>query len=444
MQKGTRKADKLRVMRVEFSFGRSGLEVELPPGPSWRVLKPRWAEALTDERRAIAEALDAPAAGPPLAKLAEGKRTAAISVCDITRPAPNRQTLPPVLERLHAAGIPPEGVTLLIATGLHRAATPEEIDEILGPEIASRYRVINHNARDREAHKELGATRSGTVVAIERAYVEADLHITLGFIEQHLMAGFSGGRKLVAPGLAYQETIKRLHSPHFMREPKAVEGRIEDNPLHQELLEIASMAGHDFIVDVVLTEGRRIAAVFAGEPREAHSQGVEFVRRQTTAWLPEKVRAVVTTAAGYPLDLTFYQAVKGITAASHIVEPGGVILLLAACDEGAGAGEFSRLLRESERPELFLREIENRPVTIDQWQLEKLALTCQTHRVWFYTPGLPAEYHAHLWGRIFATAPEAFEALAAEVGPDTAVAVIPEGPYVFARAEETLAPAAGD
>lgn len=428
---------------MEFAFGRSGLEAELPSGPRWRVLKPRWARALDNPTAAIVAALGSPAAGRPLSELARGRRTAAISVCDITRPAPNRMTLPPILERLHAGGIAPENVTLLIATGLHRAATPAEIDEILGPDIAARYRVVNHNARDEEAHAQLGVTRSGTRVAIERAFVEADLHITLGFIEQHLMAGFSGGRKLIAPGLAWQETIKRLHSPFFMRDPRAVEGSIEENPLHQELLEIAALAGHDFMLDVVLTENRRIAAVFAGEPREAHRQGVEFVRRHTTAWLPAPVRAAVTTSAGYPLDLTFYQAVKGITAASHIVEPGGVIVLLAACDEGAGASEFSRLLKESPDPGFFLRSISEIPVTIDQWQLEKLALACQTHQVWFYTPGLPAEYHANLWGKLFPSAADALGAVADYAGPDGEIAVIPEGPYVFARVEEAVAPAAG-
>lgn len=428
--------DKLRIMRIEFAFGRTGLEAELPGGPAWRVLKPRWAAALGDARAAIEEALDRPAAGPGLSELARGKRSAAISVCDITRPAPNRLTLPPLLERLEGAGIAREAITILIATGLHRAATEGEIEEILGAEIAGRYRLVNHNARDLEAHAQLGVTRSGTPVAIERAFVEADLHITLGFIEQHLMAGFSGGRKLIAPGLAYQDTIKRLHSPVFMRDERAVEGSIEDNPLHQELLEIAQMAGHDFIVDVVLTEGRQIAAVFAGEPREAHGKGIEFVRENTTAWLPGKVRGAVTTAAGYPLDLTFYQAVKGITAAAHIVEPGGVILLLAACEEGAGAGEFSRLLLQSDDPSIFLQNLVNAPVTIDQWQLEKLALACRTHRVWFYTPGLPEEYHGRLWGRLFPTAAGALEALAAEVGDGGEVALIPEGPYVFARARE--------
>lgn len=423
-------------MRVHFAFGKTGLEAELPPGPAWTLLEPRWAAPLADESAAIAQALDSPAAGPPLSELARGRRSAAIAVCDITRPAPNRLTLPPILERLHSSGIPREQTAILIATGLHRPATPAELDEILGPEIAASYPVVNHNARQREDHVFLGTASRGTPVWIDRRYVEADLHITLGFIEQHLMAGFSGARKLIAPGLADQETIRHLHSPRFMRDSRAVEGSIEGNPLHQELLEISQMAGHDFIVDVVLGKHRRICAVFAGSPRKAHAAGVAFVREQTTAWLPEPVEAAVTTAAGYPLDLTFYQAVKGVTAATHIVRPGGVILVLAACDEGAGAAEFSRLLMESGSAETFLREIAEKPVTIDQWQLEKLALAASSHRLWFYTPGLPPEYHPQLWGRCFASAAEALSALASGVRPQAPVAVIPEGPYVFARVRE--------
>ncbi|MGB9611991.1 MAG: nickel-dependent lactate racemase, partial [Bryobacteraceae bacterium] len=273
-------------MRVQFAFGKTGLEAELPPGPEWKILEPRYAEPLEDERAAIEQALDAPVAGPPLEELARGGKSAAISVCDITRPAPNRLTLPPLLERLHRAGIPPERIRILIATGLHRPATPAEVEEILGPGIAGAYPVVNHNARQRADHVYLGQASRGTPVWIDRRYVEADLHITLGFIEQHLMAGFSGGRKLIAPGLAGEETIRHLHSPRFMREPKAVEGSLEQNPLHEELLEIAKMAGHEFIVDVVLGRGRKITAVFAGEPRAAHAAGVAFVREKTTAWIP--------------------------------------------------------------------------------------------------------------------------------------------------------------
>lgn len=420
-------------MRVHFAFGKTGLDAELPPGPAWQVLQPRYAAPVEDERAAIETALEDPVAGPPLERLARGRRSAAIAVCDITRPAPNRLTLPPLLERLHRAGIPRERTTILIATGLHRPATPAELDEILGPDIAASYPLVNHNARQREDHVFLGQARHGTPVWIDRRYVEADFHITLGFIEQHLMAGFSGARKLIAPGLADQETIRCLHSPRFMRDRRAVEGSIEENPLHEELLEISQMAGHDFIVDVVLGEQKKITAVFAGSPRQAHGAGVAFVREKTTARLPAPVDAAVTTSAGYPLDLTFYQAVKGVTAATHIVRPGGIILVLAACAEGAGAGEFSRLLMESSSAETFLKEIADRPVTIDQWQLEKLALAALSHRLWFYTPGLPPEYHRKLWGRSFSTAAEALDALAAEVPAQAPVAVIPEGPYVFAR-----------
>jgi len=426
-------------MRVHFAFGKTGLEAELPPGPAWQVLKPRYAEPVSDEQAAVEAALDSPVAGPPIEALARGRRSAAIAVCDITRPAPNRVTLPPLLARLERAGIPRERTTILIATGLHRPATRAELEEILGPGIADSYPLVNHNARRGEDHVFLGQASHGTPVWIDRRYVEADLHITLGFIEQHLMAGFSGGRKLIAPGLAAEATIRHLHSPRFMRDPKAVEGSVEQNPLHEELLEISKMAGHDFIVDVVLGESRKITAVFAGEPRIAHAAGVEFVREKTTARLPAPVEAAVTTAAGYPLDLTFYQAVKGVTAATHIVRPGGVILILAACEEGAGAGEFSRLLLESADAETFLREIAEKPVTIDQWQLEKLALAAQSHRLWYYTPGLPPEYHPRLWGRSFSTAASALEALAAELPAGAPAAVIPEGPYVFARVQQCAA-----
>jgi nickel-dependent lactate racemase len=430
-------------MRVDFAFGKTGLAIDLPSGPAYRVIQPRFARAIDDPVAEIERRLDAPLGCPALEELARGRASAAISVCDITRPAPNRVTLPPVLARLERAGIPRERTTILIATGLHRPATPEEIVEILGQDIAASYPVVNHNARELTEHSELGATKSGTPVFIDRRYTGAGIRITLGFIEQHLMAGFSGGRKLIAPGLAYQDTIKALHSPRFMRDRRAVEGSIEENPLHNELLEIAAMAGHDFALDVALAPGRTICGVFAGEPRAAHAAGIAFVRENTTAWIPGLVPAAITTCAGYPLDLTFYQAVKGVTAASHIVEPGGIILLLAACDEGPGAAEFSRLLKESPDATAFLQTIRGTPVVIDQWQLEKLALVCQTHQVWFYTPGLPEEYHSSVWGRIFDTAALAVEALAAAVPAGAEVAVLPEGPYVFARPRsETLEPAA--
>src|ERR1022692_3796147 len=170
--------------------------VSLPDGPHYDLIESRSAGALPDIQAALGAALDRPIASKPPIELAAGKRTAAISVCDITRPAPNRITLPPLLDRLHDAGIPVEGITILIATGLHRAATTAELDIIVGPEIAAMYRVVSHDARAFADHRWLGTTRSGTPVFVDERFMAAGLHITLGFIEQHLMLGFSGGRKL--------------------------------------------------------------------------------------------------------------------------------------------------------------------------------------------------------------------------------------------------------
>ena len=425
-------------MRVDLAFGQKGLTVDLPQGFQYRLLEARSAVPLDRPEDAVRRALDAPIASPPLRELARGKSSAAISVCDITRPVPNRLILPPILSDLDAAGIPREKVTILIATGLHRPATPAEIREICGEDIAADYRIVNHNARALAEHRHLGATLSGTPVYIDERFVSAALHITVGFIEPHLMLGFSGGRKLIVPGLAAQETIKVLHSPKFMRDLRACEGSIHDNPLHLELLEIGGMARHDFLVDVALARGagqRPIAAVFAGDPIQAHREGVRFVSQVMLETLDGPVDAVITTSAGYPLDLTFYQAIKGITAASQIVKPGGKILLMAACAEGSGGKEFTALLKEHRSDRKFMEHILHSPVVVDQWQLEKLGLVTRNVEVLYHVPGLPAEYHRSLWGKSYPAADAAVQALTSALAPGSTIAVIPEGPYVLARAQ---------
>lgn len=417
-----------------MAFGKTGLELDLPDRFQYRVLEARSARALPDPAQTLEQALDEPIASAPLMELARGRRSAAISVSDITRPAPNAFVLPAVLRRLEAAGIPRERITLLIATGLHRPATDAEIREIVGEEIAAHYRVQNHFARELEAHRYLGRTKSGTPVYIDARFLDADLHLSLGLIEPHFMLGFSGGRKLVAPGLAARETIVVLHSPRFIRDPRSAEGLVEGNPLHEELLEIASMARHDFSVEVALNRRREIAGLWAGNPVEAHRRGMEFVSRALLEEIDAPADAAITSSAGYPLDLTFYQSIKGASAAAHVVKPGGRILLAAACEEGPGAPEFRELLKRYDRAEQYLKETAEAEVIIDQWQLDKLALVVQKAEVLFYVPGLNADYHPTLWGRAFPSPGAAVEALTAGLAPGATIAVIPEGPYVLARA----------
>lgn len=426
-------------MQAQFAFGRQGLTLQLPEGPRWQTITGRACPPLRDAQAAIASALDNPIGCACLEELARGQRSAAISVCDITRPAPNRLTLPPILERLHRAGIREESVTILIATGLHRQATPAELDTILGAEIARRYRIGNHDAREGDQHRWLGRTSRNTPVWIDERFMAADLHITLGFIEQHLMLGFSGGRKLVAPGVAGDETIRTLHSPRFMREPEAREGSIEDNPLHHELLEIARMAGHHFMLDVTMTGEREITGVFAGSPVEAHAAGVGFLRSHSMQELSEYADGAITSAAGYPLDLTFYQTVKGITAAQHLVRSGGPILLLAECSEGTGTAEFAEKLRSCSGHDSYLREIAEAEVIPDQWQLEKLALAGRQHPLFFYTPGIAREHLGFLGENSYADPDAAVAALLRTLPPEPTIALIPEGPYALAQVRPRVA-----
>jgi nickel-dependent lactate racemase len=431
-------------MQIHFAFGQHGLNLDLPDGPHYELIESRSASPLPDVPAALEYALDHPIGTQPLAALAAGKKTAAISVCDITRPAPNWLTLPPILKRLHSAGIPVEGVTILIATGLHREATSAEIDAILGPEIASKYRIVNHDARALDQHRFLGSTGRGIPVYIDERFMAAELHITLGFIEQHLMLGFSGGRKLIAPGLAAQETIKVIHSPLFMREPKAVEGSIAGNPLHAQLLEIARMAGHHFMLDVTLTQTREVSGVFAGDAVAAHAAGVEFLRTTSLEKLSGLADAVITSAAGHPLDLTFYQTVKGLTAAQHMVKPGGRILVLGECTEGVGSPEFAAKAAGFKSYDSFLDEIGSAPVEIDQWQLEKLALAGQRHELFFYIPGVKNSQLGKLAERCYPSGQAAVRAVLDGLPTGARVALVPEGPYVYARVPEDsaeLAPA---
>jgi lactate racemase len=423
-------------MNTRFAFGISGIELSVPDNQDCAVIESRHVEPLADANGALQYVLDHPMASAPLSELAKGKKKVAIVVCDITRPAPNPITLPPLLDRLHRSGVDRDGITILIATGLHRAATQAEVDLIVGSEIARSYRVISNDARAIGQHRHLGTTNRGTPIHIHNDFVDADLHITLGFIEPHLMAGYSGGRKLVVPGVAAEPTIKAIHSPLFMREPLATEGSIEGNPLHNELLEIARIARHDFILDVTLTRDRQISGVFAGNPVVAHAAGVRFVQESCLAYLDEPCDLVITSSAGFPLDLTFYQSVKAVTAAQHLIKKGGRILVVAECAEGVGSSEFATSLKNIQSFEAYLAEIASSPVQIDQWQVEKLALAALRSELFFCTPGVQAEDLGILKNRYFATLKGAVTAATANLPRGARILLVPEGPYTFAKVRQ--------
>lgn len=421
-------------MRVRLDYGRTGLEAELPENRVEAVLELPPTPPLTDPDSAIAAALDHPIGCSPLAEIARGKRDVCILVCDITRPVPNQRILPPLLKALREVGIPKEKVLLLVATGLHRPNEGDELVEMLGPDIAAEYRVANHDGRDVAGHAYLGQTERGVPVHIDRRYVDADLKITTGLIEPHLMAGYSGGRKVICPGIAGLPTVRAWHSPRFIEHPRAAEGQLDGNPVHEENTRIAQMAGCDFIVNVLIDGQRRITQVVAGDMIQAWERGVEHCRHQVRVRVPAPVDIVVTSSAGYPLDTTFYQSVKGMTAALPIVKPNGTIVLVASMSEGIGSPEFQSLLGQTRSLAAFVERIQDPDhFVLDQWQLEELAKVRRHCRVRVVTDGLPRETLSDCFVEPAASVEEAVASALADHGPDARIAVIPKGPYVLAE-----------
>lgn len=363
-----------------------------------------------------------------------GRRDACVVISDITRPVPNRLILSQVLAKLEAAGIPRERITILVATGLHRPNEGAELVEMVGQEIVDRYRIESHHGTVLAEHTHLGDSPRGVPMWIDSRYVEADLKITTGLIEPHLMAGFSGGRKLICPGLAALETVKVWHGPDFLEHPRADCGILDGNPVHEENTWIARRAGCDFIVNAVIDTERRPLRLVAGDMERAFLEGVEFVRKVVVDTVPMPVDVVVTSSAGYPLDTTFYQAVKGLTGALPIVKQGGTIVMAASLSEGIGSPEFARLFDENPSLEVFVERILGKSYFVmDQWQLEELAKVCRKARVKIVSDGLPAATIDRLFVESAPSVEAAVAESLAEYGPQATVAVIPKGPYVLAQ-----------
>ncbi|MDR3635485.1 MAG: nickel-dependent lactate racemase [Isosphaeraceae bacterium] len=422
----------MKTLRVTLDYGRTGLSVELPADRVVGPLAIRDVPHLPYPELAVAEALEHPIHSAPLRVLARGRRNACILVCDITRPVPNATILRPMLSALHDAGLAAEQIRILVATGLHRASTAAEKIDMLSAEIAATYRVEDHDGTRLDEHSHLGTTPRGVPAWIDTRYVSADLKIATGLIEPHLMAGYSGGRKLICPGVAALETVKRWHSPAFLEHPNADCGILEGNPVHEENTRIARMAGCDFIANVTLDSLRRVTSVVAGDMEEAFLAGVKFVEGIVQAPVARPVDIVVTSAAGFPLDATFYQSIKGLTGCLPIVKQGGTIILAARLDEGIGSPEFASLFREHTTLEGFMERILGKDYFVmDQWQLEELAKVRRKARVKYVSDGLSSEILSGLFVEPALSVESALAEALAQHGSDARVAVIPKGPYVL-------------
>jgi nickel-dependent lactate racemase len=323
---------------------------------------------------------------------------------------------------------------------MHRPSTAAERIQMLGAEICARFRIIDHSATtDSELVELSGTSWAGNKVRLNRHYVQAGFRIVTGLVEPHFMAGFSGGRKAICPGLVSIDTVSRFHGYEFLSNPKATNARLDGNPCHQESLSIARLAGVDFALSVVLDQHRRLVRAFAGELEESHAAACAFSVACSCPKTSRRYDVVLTSCGGYPLDATFYQCVKGMVSCLPLVTRGGVIISAGECSEGIGSPEYQAIMHEySGRWRDFLREIAATPlVRKDQWQLQMQSLALEhvgDANLYFATDHLSAGQVDALSTRSVAGAQEnpakAVQSLLHSLlRPGTALAVIPEGPY---------------
>jgi len=424
-------------VKIELLYGKATIAASVPPGCREMVIRKEPRAPLRDPRSAIAQALATPIGAPSLAEHAKGKGSACILICDITRPVPNHLFLRPIIEQLLGAGVAAEAITVLVATGLHRPNEGEELARVVGdPWVLDKVRVVNHFARDDAAHVDLGRTKGrGVPVKLDRRFVEADIRIATGLVEPHFMAGYSGGRKVVAPGVAHADTIRTFHSAAFMENPAAASCNLAGNPLHEEQLEIVGMLGEIMALNTIINEERELVFVSYGEIIASHAAAVRFVEDWTQVPVPRRFKTVVTSAAGFPLDRTYYQTVKGMVTPIDILAPGGTLIVASDCSEGLGSREFRAAQRRLVElgPDGFLRSILPKALAdIDEWQTEMQLKPMRVGRVQLYSAGLPREDRA-LTGVEMVSDLDAAIRDAVAAGGDGAAAFIPEGPYVIPK-----------
>ena len=327
-----------------------------------------------------------------------------------------------------------EQITVLIATGLHRPNEGKELEELIGdPWVLENAKVENHFARDDIAHIEVGTTKKGNRILLDRRFVSADVRIVTGLVEPHFMAGYSGGRKVIAPGVAHAETITTFHSARYMEDPLATNCNLDGNPLHEDQLEIVEMVGGALAMNVVIDEFRNLSFINFGEIISSHLEAVAFIRKYAEVKVPRRFKTVLTSCAGHPLDLTYYQTVKGMVGPLDILDKGGDLIVVSNCREGMGSEEFvaaqKRLVKMG--PSGFLNAISQKQYAdIDEWQTEMQLKPMKVGSIYLYSEGLSDKDWLVTGVNKVDNLQKCIEQSFVRQKQNK-IAVIPEGPYVI-------------
>jgi nickel-dependent lactate racemase len=417
---------RFRTLETRLQYGRGEIGVEIPSSDV-TLLRTKHERGLGDEVAAFREAVRDPVGSAPLREVVGATDRVVVVIPDITRPLPSDRLLPWLFEEL--SHVSPENFTIVNGTGSHRPNTQEELALMVGREVASRYRIVNHDAHDPRTLAFAGTSPEGRDVYMNREYVEADRRIVLGFIEPHFMAGFSGGYKGVFPAVADIDSIMHYHRASVIGHARSTWGLLEDNPTQDQIRANGSLLPVDFLVNVTINRQREITGFYCGEVLAAHERGCEANKASVMVACEREFPVVVTTNGGYPLDQNLYQAVKGMSAAYQVVSEGGLVVSASRCNDGfPNHGNFRKMLLEHASPEAMLETIYSPGFSVfDQWQVQLFALILQRARVALYSEIPPDDVrrvHLEPVSDLTARVSEELE----NIGRDAPVAVLPEGP----------------
>jgi len=412
--------------QLEFPCGECVLTARIPTRNIAYVLDRKDSPGLEDESKAITDSLRQPIASPPLRECVKATDNVVVIVTDNTRPCPDDRILPPLLAELETV-VPRQNITIIVALGLHPPLNEAELARKLGEEIVDGYHVVNHDVNQTVY---IGTTSRGTPVDINRRVIEADFRISTGFIEPHFFAGFSGGRKSIAPGVFSVRSAYANHGYRMIEHPRARAGILKGNPLHEDLVEQAEMARLNFIVNVLLNKKREITHVVAGHPVKAHEQGCRLEKKVAGVKVKDRVDIAITTNSGAPLDLDLYQTCKGIDTASQITRDGGIIIAASACSAGIGPEAFLELHAAVDSPKEVLRKIKREQPIGVQWENQILARAQLKHDIYLVSELDERTTRAMMMTPV-SSIEEGLEKAFQALGKNAEIGVIPEGPLVL-------------
>ena len=411
---------------IRLPYGKSFKTIHIPEKNLIGVLEARQYPGLENENEAILGNLREPIRSLPLVERINENDNIVIIVTDNTRPCPEDRILPPVLKELEKK-ISRDHITIVFALGLHPPLNRSQMEKKLGKYVIDNYRVLNHDVND---CINVGITSRGTPIDINRRVVEADFRISTGFIEPHFFAGFSGGRKSIAPGVFSVRSAYKNHSRSMLEHPLAKTGVLKGNPVHEDMIEIAQAAKLDFIINVLLNKRGEITHVVAGDMVQAHEQGCEIAKEILGVRLDRQADITITTNSGAPLDLDLYQSVKGMETASHFMRDSGIIIICSACYDGAGPGEFVELHRSTNSPQEVLDSISDEHPTGVQWQNQILA-NIQCKNDIYVVSEMDETIIRDMMMTPFSAFENALNDAFHRLGNNASIAVIPEGPLVI-------------